>query len=147
MPEKYAKRMSRWQRDLLAKKLMEINEVIKHRKWVVSLYEKILREKGMKTVVLSEEYEPVYLRYPFLVKNSEKVLNEAKKSRIELGDWFFSPLYSIREGLEQLNYRRGMCPVAEKICEHIVNLPTHQRIGSKEAKEIVEFLYSHGNML
>jgi len=140
MPGGYEKRMSVWQRNLLKKKLVEMHKYIEHRKWVTSLYEKTLKEKGIETVNLPEYYEPVFLRYPILAKDKRKLLKEAKKKRIEIGDWFLSPIHPNLDGWEKVGYQKGSCPVAEEICQHVINLPTHLKIGEKEVREIVEFV-------
>jgi len=71
--------MTQWRSQLLEKKLMETEVVIKHRRWVASQYENDLKKRGVKTVNLSEEHKPVYLRYPVLVHDKCAVLKEAKK--------------------------------------------------------------------
>lgn len=139
MPGGYEKKMSAWQRDLLVKKLGEIHTYIQHRKWVTLLYEEQLKKKGI-AVKLSSDYEPVFLRYPVLVKYKMKVLEEAEKKRIELGDWFLSPVHPNLEGWKNLGYEKGMCLIAEDICQQVINLPTHMRIGEKEARKIVNLI-------
>jgi perosamine synthetase len=140
MPVGYEKKMSGWQRNLLEKELNSIHRYIEHRKWVSSMYEELLKRKGIKTVELAEYYEPVFLRYPIFVKNKRKVLEEAKKKRVEIGDWFLSPVHPNLNGWEKVGYKKGMCPIAENICQHIINLPTHMRIREKEVREIIDFL-------
>jgi len=140
MPEKYEKKMSDWQRHLLEKQLSQIENIIQHRKHIALLYEKLLEDKGIQTVKLPKYYEPVYLRYPVLVKDKGKILTEAKKRKIELGDWFVSPVHPNLDGWDKVGYERGTCPVAEEVCKHIINLPTHSKINEKEAKRIVDFI-------
>jgi hypothetical protein len=67
---------------------------------VVSLYEKFFEEKGINTVKLSADYDPVFLRYPVLVKDKKKTMEEAREKRIELGDWFLSHLSVLTRGKE-----------------------------------------------
>jgi len=140
MPAHYEKKMSEWQKNLVEKKLGGIQRIIDHRLWVTSLYEEMLKKKGIKTVKLPEYYKTVFLRYPVLVKDKSKVLEHARRKRIEIGDWFLSPVHPNLEGWEKISYERGMCPIAEDICEHMINLPTHMRIGEKEIERIVEFV-------
>jgi perosamine synthetase len=140
MPGGYEKKMSEWQRKLLETKLKEIQKIIDHRIWVTSLYEKELKKKGTQTVVLPDHYRPVFLRYPVPVKNKARVLEEAREKRIEIGDWFVSPIHPNLEGWDKVSYQKGMCPIAENICQHVINLPTHMRIDEKEARRIVEFI-------
>ena len=132
--------MSQWQRNLLEKKLIKIKGIIDHRKWVTSLYDEWLGQKGMNTIILPEDYEPVFLRYPILVKDKRKVLSEARKRRIEVGDWFVSPVHPNLDGWEKVGYQKGICPNAERICEHVINLPTHQKINEKEVKNTMALI-------
>ncbi len=46
-------------------------------------------------------------------------------------------------GWERVGYQKGMCPVAEEICLHIINLPTHSKINKKEIERIIKFLERH----
>jgi perosamine synthetase len=140
MPGGYEKKMSPWQRSLLEKRMTRIYKYIEHRKWVTALYEELLRKKGIKTVELPNVYDTVFLRYPILVRDKRTILEEAEKKRIELGDWFLSPVHPNLEGWEKVNYEQGMCPIAEYVCKHVINLPTHMRIEKKEIERIVEFV-------
>jgi dTDP-4-amino-4,6-dideoxygalactose transaminase len=142
-PNDYEKKMSDWQRNLLEKKLKEIDRIIEHRRWVVSSYEKYLPEIGIKPVKLPAYIEPIFLRYPILVEDKGKILQEAKRQRIELGDWFLSPLHPNFTGWEKVGYKKGMCPVAEEICNKVVNLPTHTKIDEREIQRITKFLSNH----
>jgi perosamine synthetase len=140
MPVGYEKKMSEWQKNLLEKKLGGIQRIIDHRIWITSLYEKMLRKRGIKTVELPEYYRTVFLRYPVLVKDKAKVLKEARRNRIEIGDWFLSPVHPNLGGWDKIGYQEGMCPIAENMCRHVINLPTHMKISEKEAERIVEFI-------
>ncbi|MBI4706712.1 MAG: DegT/DnrJ/EryC1/StrS family aminotransferase [Candidatus Omnitrophica bacterium] len=98
LPEGYEKKMSSWQEKLLKIKLEKINQSIEHRMHITSLYEKLLTENAIKTVQLPDYYEIVFLRYPVIVKDKKKALEAAKKSKLELGDWFLSPLCQHMKG-------------------------------------------------
>jgi dTDP-4-amino-4,6-dideoxygalactose transaminase len=135
MPAGFDKKMAGWQRKLLEKKLSGIAEVNAHRRWVASLYGQKFKEIGIKTIELSDDYDPVFLRYPILVRNKEKALAEARKKKIEIGDWFLSPVHPNLMGWEKVGYQEGMCPHAENACKSIINLPTHERINVKEVDE------------
>ncbi len=140
MPGGYEKKMSGWQKGLLERKLKGIQKITDHRIWVTSLYEEKLKKKGIRTVELPDHYRPVFLRYPVIVRNKAKVLEEARKKRIEIGDWFVSPVHPNLEGWDRVFYEKGMCPIAENICRHVINLPTHQLIGVKEIEKIIGLL-------
>jgi dTDP-4-amino-4,6-dideoxygalactose transaminase len=80
------------------------------------------------------------LRYPILVKNKAAVLQAAKRERVELGDWFVSPLHPVEAGLQRWGYTSGQCPLAEEVAAHIVNLPTHPRVSQREVQRTLGFL-------
>ncbi len=94
----------------------------------------------METISLPDYYDSVFLRYPVLVKNKTALLRKAQRNRIEIGDWFLSPIHPNLEGWEKVDYKEGMCPIAEKTCNHIINLPTHNKIDEQEAKRIIDFI-------
>jgi perosamine synthetase len=140
MPKEYEKRMSRWQEAILRERLSAIDEIIAHRKRVSSWYELLLEERGIETLGFPENYDPVLLRYPIPVKKKRDFLEAAKKGRIEIGDWFLSPVHPNTDGWEKVGYERGSCPIAETVCQHLINLPIHQWIDRKETMKTVDFL-------
>jgi dTDP-4-amino-4,6-dideoxygalactose transaminase len=135
------KKMSDFHKSLLIKKLKNWGKEEEHRIWVASQYEEFLSTTSIMHPILDDNYEPVYLRYPILAKNKEKVLEEAQKRKIELGDWYISPVHPLtNEDLEFVKYKQGECPVAEEISQKIITLPIHKKINEKEIKRITEFL-------
>lgn len=140
MPLGYKKVMSQWHRDLLENQMIHLKQLVQHRKFIGRLYEDILKKKGIETITMTDEYEPVFLRYPLLVRDKTKVLAEAKKRRVEIGDWFVSPIHPNLQGWEKVGYRKTSCPIAEDICQHIINLPTHTGVNENEARNIIDFL-------
>lgn len=140
MPVAYQKKMSRWQEVLLSKKISKIDEFNAHRMKISFIYKKYLGENGINQVNLSEDYDPIFLRYPIKVRNKVKILIEARKQRIELGDWFVSPVHPLLDGMEKVNYIKGCCKNAEKICGEVINLPTHVMIEPDIAVKTIDFL-------
>ena len=88
-----------------------------------------------------------YLTFPLLVKDRMKFFRLAEKEKIELGDWFVSPIHPITKDFELWHYRWGENPVAEKISQHIVNLPTHTGITEDYVGRIAQFLEKNVEML
>ena len=88
-----------------------------------------------------------YLRFPIFVKDREAFMTQARKARIEVGDWFRSPLHPVNERLEDWGYRRGDAPVAERLSAAIVNLPTHRRISDEAVERICAFVTAFRGLL
>ena len=56
------------------------------------------------------------------------------------GDWFVSPIHPITKNFERWHYRWGENPIAERISQHIVNLPNHIKIDGNYVDRIAQFL-------
>jgi len=52
--------------------------------------------------------------------------------------WFLDPIISTRTPLEDFGYKRGACPVSEKLCINMVNLPV--TIKGSSAEKIVSLI-------
>lgn len=140
MPADYKKRMASSQKKILERRLKDIYNIIEHRRWVTLQYERLLQNIGMIPLKLDEGYDPIFLRYPLLVKDKKRLLEEAKKNRIEIGDWFVSPLHPIEGDLSLWGYDKGICPVAESISRKILNLPVHKKINEDYILKLHRFL-------
>ena len=135
-PGDYAKTMAGWQRQLLQKRLSHIGPAIAHRQRVAGEYEDLLRKLQRKTVTASVGAAPVFLRYPLQLSNKDLFLSEARRRRVEIGDWFVSPVHPLMDQWDRAGYQAGSCPRGEWLSNHVVNLPTHQGIGQEETRQI-----------
>ena len=117
-----------------------IDLIIKHRKKIAGLYKEILVDMGFEPPYEPEYAEHTYLKFPLLVKDRKKFFQLAQEEKIELGDWFLSPIHPIISNFDLWNYRWGENPVAEFASCHIVNLPTHDGIDENYVNRVYEFL-------
>jgi dTDP-4-amino-4,6-dideoxygalactose transaminase len=72
----------------------------------------------------------IYLRYPMLVDDPARIIKNARRHGILLGNWYHNVIDPKGTDLALAGYRWGSCPNAQRIAGHIVNLPT---LISKEA--------------
>ncbi|MGB9743314.1 MAG: DegT/DnrJ/EryC1/StrS family aminotransferase [Minisyncoccales bacterium] len=141
MPIGFMKKMPKGLKKIVIKELEEIDSLIGHRKWVVSNYERKLSEIGIRTQGVPEYIKPVYLRYPLLVKDKNRILEEAKKKKIEIGDWYSTVVHPLKEKkLESIGYKMGMCPIAEEVAQRLVHLPTYKKVDERYILRVIEFL-------
>ena len=77
-----------------------------------------------------------------MVKDRKKFFKEAEKEKIELGDWFISPIHPMQKNFELWHYKYGENPVAEFASSHIVNLPTHEGIDEGIDENYVDKIYN-----
>jgi dTDP-4-amino-4,6-dideoxygalactose transaminase len=106
-------------------------------------YAAALDSIGARTAKLDERYDPVYLRYPFLVTEKARILEQARKHRVELGDWFVSAVHPHADSeSEELGYRQGMCPAAERTAKQILTLPSYDKVRERDVERAIELLNS-----
>ena len=108
---------------------------------LVGLYKTGLREIGVACPASPSGANVIYSRYPLQVRDKGRVLREAARSRIEVGDWFTEPVHPVpRSQWAQVGYTAGSCPVAETTVARIISLPLHRRILLSEVERTIEFL-------
>ncbi len=142
-PTEYRKRMGGLQVRTLRRLLADADRNADIRRRNVGIIETELRRHGLPTATVPPGCAPVWLRYPLRVGNKHELLDAARTARIELGDWFLSPVHPNRTGWELASYRAGSCPVAERASLEIINLPTHTGLDPREIARIVAFVAAH----
>jgi dTDP-4-amino-4,6-dideoxygalactose transaminase len=112
-----------------------------HRRFLKVTYDHALAAEGLPIVNLPDYADTALLRYPVRVKNKNRVLAEARRRWVELGDWYKHPVDRPEgDGAADFGYRPGMCPEAERACREIVTLPMHSRVTEAIARRSVSFL-------
>ncbi len=122
-----------------------IDLIIEHRKKIAGLYKEILLDMGFEPPYEPKYAEHTYLKFPLLVKDRKKFFQLAQEEKIELGDWFLSPIHPIQKNLELWHYRWGENSIAEFASQHIVNLPTHEGIDENYVDKIYNFIKRNKN--
>jgi len=124
MPEGYFKAFSNIQAKEGARTLPALAGDLGARKKNSCLYNQILIDAGKCHVSEDLFDDHSFLKYPLLVKDRDKFMALAEKSRVSLGEWFLTPLHPVEGDLSPWGYEYGKYPVAEYLAEHVVNLPT-----------------------
>ena len=121
---------------LALNQLKKLDRFNLHRKELALFYAKALH--------LSER-EGIFLRFPVLHPNAHEIMKKFWKRNMLIGDWYTSPVAPYDTLEESVGYRKGSCPVAEKLSSMTLNFPTHIRISLKQAQDIVSLLQQYGN--
>jgi dTDP-4-amino-4,6-dideoxygalactose transaminase len=139
-PSRYAKRMSVFQEWLLERRLAR-TELQARRRKLKAVFDRELERAGLPRLNVPDYADPVLMRYPVRVRNKVQLLAEARRRRIELGDWYKNPVQTSNDSdVEYFGYRWGMCPEGERAAAEVVNLPMHSRVTEKTAHKVVEFI-------
>lgn len=119
----------------------KLEKFISHQRQTADFYDKNLI--GLELALPPSAEGRIYLRYPVLLKkaNTDMILDKARKEKIFLDDgWRKTVIVPPDTNQEKMGYRAGDCPIAEKISQKILNLPTHINISQEKAQRIINFL-------
>ncbi len=136
IPKNYLKDVSFVQAKIGIDGVNNISEVNNLRKKNALEYTEFLKSNSKNFVKEKYFANHLFLKYPLLVNNREVFTERARKAKIILGDWFFSPIYPIHENLERWNFLSENYPIASEISKKIVNLPTE----TDEVDKVISFL-------
>ena len=144
MPEDFFMGMSASQARAGLKQIRKLPRNLAHRRKMRFVYEDLLRRAGWEVPEIPDYIDPVLVLYPVRVSDKKRAITEAPRHFVELGTWFECPLHPIETPLHLYDYEYGMCPVAERACREVVNLPTHPRANYNTAQRTVRFICSIG---
>jgi perosamine synthetase len=137
-PADYEQRLSNGQAAVALNQLRRLEENLRHRHRIASEYATQLARSGIRTPQAPEQAVPAFVRYPVWVEDREAA-RRAVSTFAVLGMWFTSVIEE-SEDPSVVEYERGSCPRAEVAAEHLVNLPTHQRVALEDVDAIVSAL-------
>ena len=123
-PIDYFKRKSEFQMKIGLKALSKFNNLTTLRKQNANTYHKFLLKKKKTLLQEGHEKNHSYLKFPLLVKERDNFLILAERNKIELGEWFNSPIHPVKENLEIWGVNLKEIPNSNSISKNIVNLPT-----------------------
>jgi len=119
---------------LLNNQLKKFDQMQEKRATSSTIYNSFFNTISHKPLVIGH----FLLRYPLLVENRGFIIKKFAQKNIFLGKWYDQPVAPKELDLKRVGYTQGSCPIAENICQKIINLPTN--ISEKEAKRVVNTL-------
>ena len=139
LPEYFGKRMPNALAALALNQLGKIDRFNNKRKEIAKLYFDNFKNSSVKTVFRSEfgNRDPVFLKFPILVDNPEKVLRDLRKENIFINDgWRETVIVPPLTNQEKMKYTKGDCKHGEEISKKILSLPTHAKLTAEDVKKI-----------
>jgi dTDP-4-amino-4,6-dideoxygalactose transaminase len=134
-PPNREQRLSNAQAALALGQLRQLDKNLAHRRWAANAYRTRLLEHGLDIPQPPPKAEPAYVRYPICVEDREAVVRAVAPHAV-LGKWWTS----VVDGAAPTalgDYEIGSCPRAETVVKHLVNLPTHLRVGARDIEAIM----------
>ena len=141
MPKDYFKIMGNVQYKKGVKNISGINQLLKKRKKNAELYTEFLAKEKKYHVEKELHENHSFLKYPILVKEREVFEDRAINAKIDLGDWFCTPLYPVENNFKLWDLNLNDIPVANFLSKQIVNLPA----DTDKPLKVIEFLKANIN--
>ena len=96
IPDKFFMNYSEVQAKEAVRNIKKLPELLELRKQNASVYSTFLKSKNKCYVDEKLFNNHAFLKYPVFVKDREEFFNYARKHKIELGDWFNSPIHPVQ---------------------------------------------------
>ncbi len=106
----------------------------------INHFDNLDNQSGIKLPRIVPESKPSFLYYTIQVDRRDELLKSAAKKHIILGDWFPGALGPKGIDEEKFGYKKGDCPIAEKVGLRSLNLPTNIKTSEMDAGKIVEII-------
>lgn len=126
-----------WYSSLAYGELQNLQGNLAHRREIAFVYAREINPEILMESVINSIPMSTNLRFPIFVKNRLSLIKYLKNYGIYVSDiWYDAPI-APKKYMSMTDYK-NQCPESEKISEEILNLPTHQNVSEKQAKEISE---------
>jgi perosamine synthetase len=113
---------------------------IARRRAVADAYRTGIRNPHVRHAEVRAGMNPVFARYPLIVDHKSELMDAARKARIELADFYATPVHPFRgANLAQVYYEVGTCPNAETASRTVVSLPTSSRVSDRTIARVLRF--------
>jgi len=139
-PPNYEQRLSNAQAALGLRQIERLEQNVNHRRTTVNAYGQLLAGSGVRLPCPPPKADVSYVRYPIWVENKEATYEKALPYAL-LGTWFSSILMEAIS-LAHGDYTVGSCPNAELAISHLLNLPTHLYVNTRDVETIAAAVMS-----
>jgi Predicted pyridoxal phosphate-dependent enzyme apparently involved in regulation of cell wall biogenesis len=111
-----------------------------HRRELAKLYYNELKNGDFVLPPRLNDRKAVYLRFAVRHAAAAEIIRKSWKKNLLIGDWYRTPVDPFDTLPETVGYKKGSCPTAERFAGKMINLPTHIKIGEKDARMIAKHI-------
>jgi len=111
-----------------------------HRRKLMKFYDKNINNNSIVKPEFLKNTIPTPLYYTILTQKRDLILKYAKDAHIILGNWFPDALGPENIDLNTFGYKKGDCPIAEKVGSQSLNLPTNIKMSGEDVKKVVKMI-------
>lgn len=135
----YNSRLDEIQAAILRVKLKRLDEWNNRRIEIANIYSKEIFKKEIIKPVCKSENKHVYYTYVILTKEREMLRKKLKENEIGSGVYFPVPLH-LQKVYENLGYKEGDMPVAEKLAKYSLAIPMFEGLTTEEIEKIIRVI-------
>ncbi len=140
IPQKYPNALA----SILLIQLDKLKAFNKHRRELANYYQSNF--SSINNIDLPSDKEgAIYLRYNILTANAGKILSAAKKQGIILGNWYRNNIDPAGVDFESIYFQPKNYPVAQRLAQQSLNLPTYPRITYADADKIINIVKKYAS--
>lgn len=124
-----------WYSSLIQIELLKLDDEIKHRKLITSVYLQNLNKSIISPQLFTNYKTASNIRFPVFVHDRNSLIQFLKNNGVYVSDiWYDAPV-APEKFIGDTNYN-GECPKSELISKQIINLPTHINVSKRDAERI-----------
>jgi len=140
-PSYFPKKMPNALASLALNQFKKLEKFNNHRKEIADFYYKELRNTSFQLPPDFLDRKNIFLRFTIKHPKAHEIIYDAwHKKNILIGDWYTTPIAPYDTKLEEMKYKMGSCPKAEKLAKITLNLPTHINISENQARVLTKYL-------
>ncbi len=124
--------------------LRKLEKFNRHRRKLAEFYEAALEGSSFGMPEKFSDRQSVHLRFVLQHPQARGIIRQCWRQNLLIGDWYTSPIAPDDTQAEKIGYKKGMCPVAERLSRSTLNVPTHINTSLEDAENIVNALLRHG---
>ena len=137
-------RLDELQAAILRVKLKYLDKWIKQRRYLANLYNDNLEDSEL---ILPKEDKDCFHSYHLYVIRSKKrnqLMNFLKNNGIQTAIHYPKVIY-LEKAYQDPKFKKGFCPIAEKLSQEILSLPIYPELTKQEVKKISNLILSYEN--
>jgi dTDP-4-amino-4,6-dideoxygalactose transaminase len=131
----YNYRLEGLQGAVLNVKLPRLDEANSRRAARASLYEKLLKNSGVKTPQTASWNSHVFHVYAIRSKNRDELQRELAESGVQTGIHYPIPVH-LTEAYSDLGYKRGDFPETERAANEVLSLPMYPELTEEQVESV-----------
>ncbi len=130
---------------LVLNQWQQLSTFNRQRKKLALEYYRGLKPLSLHYHLQAEPVKPgqIFMRYPILIKEPEKLRAWLAKRGILTGNWYRPVIAPHGVDFTAIGYTLGSCVNAEAVSHTVLNLPTHPKVSLDEAKRLIRLVRSY----